>query len=106
VHDDPGAASVRFVAAVAVTVGVAAAAGGPAIAGTRTLQSPNGHPGRRQRRRPLSYDVLYDGKPLLRAATLSLDVDHARLGIAPRHRGARQSVSRTITPPVRQKAPR
>src|SRR5689334_13582055 len=32
----------------------------------------------------LSYDVSYQGKPMLLGATLSLDVDHAQLGIAPR----------------------
>jgi len=53
----------------------------------------------------LAYDVAFDGRPLVRAATLALDVDHVRLGVRPRVRGThRQSVDRRIEPPVRQKA--
>jgi alpha-glucosidase len=53
----------------------------------------------------LAYDVTYDGKPLLVDARLSLDVDHRRLGAAPRMTGdKRQSVDRRFAPDVRLKA--
>jgi alpha-glucosidase len=53
----------------------------------------------------LAYDLLFDGRPLLRDATLSLDVDHVRLGLQPRVVGvARESVDRQLRPPVRQQA--
>jgi alpha-glucosidase len=53
----------------------------------------------------LSYDVRFQGKTMLAGATLSLDVDHRRLGIAPQiTRVERQSVARQIQPVVRQKA--
>jgi alpha-glucosidase len=53
----------------------------------------------------LSYDVLFDGHLLLRAATLSLDVDGVRLGATPRVTGVRRShVDRVIEPPVPQTA--
>ena len=42
---------------------------------------------------------------MLAGATLALDVDHVKLGVAPRVTAvARQSVARKIEPPVRQKA--
>jgi len=80
-----------------------AAAGPPA---THRLLSPNGRIevelGTAAR---LSYDVRLDGKPLVLGATLSLDIDHVRLGIEPRVTGTRrQSVDRRIEPAVRQKA--
>ena len=53
----------------------------------------------------LAYDVLWRGKPLLAGATLALDVDHVRLGIAPKIiRATRRSVDGHVDPPVRQKA--
>jgi alpha-glucosidase len=53
----------------------------------------------------LEYDVLWDGQALLRGATLSMDVDHVRLGTAPRVANARwRHVDRRIEPTVRQKA--
>jgi alpha-glucosidase len=53
----------------------------------------------------LSYDVRFQGKAMLVGATLSLDVDHRRLGVAPRiARAERRSVARQIRPVVRQKA--
>ena len=53
----------------------------------------------------LTYDVAFDGKPLLAGATLALDVDHVRLGAGARITGSRrQSVDRKLAPPVRLKA--
>ena len=53
----------------------------------------------------LTYDLSFDGKPLLAGATLALDVDHVRLGAAARITGGRrQSVDRKLAPPVRLKA--
>ena len=73
---------------------------------TQHLASPNGHIELVVVTKPqLSYDVLFDGKPLLRGATMSLEVDHVRLGAAPEvKQTARNSVNRTIEPPVRQTA--
>jgi alpha-glucosidase len=53
----------------------------------------------------LAYDVLWRGKPLLSGATLALDVDHVRLGVAPQLvKATRRSVDGRVEPPVRQKA--
>jgi alpha-glucosidase len=53
----------------------------------------------------LSYEVTFSDKPMVTGATLSLDVDHVRLGIAPKVTAVRrQSVARKIEPAVRQKA--
>jgi alpha-glucosidase len=53
----------------------------------------------------LTYDVSWKGKPLLASATLALDVDHVRLGVAPQlERATRTSVDGHVTPPVPQKA--
>ena len=54
----------------------------------------------------LSYDVLFDsGRPLLRGATLSLDVDSVRLGTTPQITGVeRTRTDVTVAPPVRQTA--
>jgi len=90
-----------------LALGVSADAGaGPTASAVHRLTSPDGRievavdVGAR-----LAYDVLSDGKPLLRGATLSLDVDHARLGVAPALLGTRAaSVDRRIEPPVRQVA--
>jgi alpha-glucosidase len=70
------------------------------------LTSPSGHIDVHVRVAPdLAYDVLYDGRPLITDARLSLDVDHRRLGAAARITGTkRRAVDDTITPPVRLKA--
>jgi alpha-glucosidase len=53
----------------------------------------------------LRYGVWLDGKPLLESSTLSMRVDQATLGLAPKVRAARpRSVDQTLQPPVRQKA--
>jgi alpha-glucosidase len=53
----------------------------------------------------LSYDVTFDDKPLLRGATLSLTVDHARLGVQPNVKSTRwRHFDGKIEPPVRQTA--
>jgi alpha-glucosidase len=82
-----------------------AAAAAPATT-THRLSSPNGRievaveVGAR-----IAYGVSWDGKPLLRASTLSLDVDHNKLGVAPALTGTRHaSVDRQLTPPVRLSA--
>lgn len=52
----------------------------------------------------IRYDVLLDGKPLLENCTLSLDVDHKKLGVEPKVLGARKrSYDQVETPVVRQK---
>src|SRR5688500_8379752 len=52
-----------------------------------------------------SYDVSWSGKPLLAGATLALDVDHTRLGIAPKIvTTKRRSTDGRIEPPVRLKS--
>jgi alpha-glucosidase len=78
----------------------------PEAATTHRLSSPNGHievvveVGAR-----LAYDVLWDGRPLLKGATLALDVDHVRLGDKPELVGTRHaSVDRQVQPPVRLQA--
>jgi alpha-glucosidase len=70
------------------------------------LTSPSGHIEVAVRAAPdLAYDVLYDGRPLLTDARLSLDVEHNRLGSAARITGTkRRTVDGTVTPPVRLKA--
>ncbi len=51
----------------------------------------------------LSYDVTFDEKPLMRGATLSLEVDHVRLGGQPNVKSTRfRHVDAKIEPPVRQ----
>lgn len=53
------------------------------------------------------YDVLVNGKTLLRDSTLSLDVERRTLGLNPKVREARPRASdRWIEPPVRQKSAR
>ena len=70
------------------------------------VSSPNGRIAVAVRATPdLTYDVSFDGKPLLAGATLALDVDHVRLGAAARITGGRrQSVDRKLAPPVRLKS--
>lgn len=52
----------------------------------------------------LRYDVLLEGRPLLENCTLSLDVEHNKLGVAPRVASAKQrSHDQVIEPAVRQK---
>jgi hypothetical protein len=49
------------------------------------LASPSRHIDVYVRAAPdLAYDVLYDGRPLLTDARLSLDVEHRRLGVGAR----------------------
>jgi alpha-glucosidase len=55
----------------------------------------------------LSYSVLHDGQSLLQGATLSLDVDHVVLGLAPRLKASKAtSVDGWVEPVVHQKAAR
>jgi alpha-glucosidase len=70
------------------------------------LSSPNGRIAVAVRAAPdLSYELLFEGKPLLVGATLALDVDHVRLGAAAKITGSkRTSVDRKLAPPVRLKS--
>jgi alpha-glucosidase len=53
----------------------------------------------------LAYDVSWKGHPLLAGATLALDVDHVRLGVAPELvKATRRSTDARVEPPVRQRA--
>ncbi|HEX8118494.1 MAG TPA: glycoside hydrolase family 97 protein [Pyrinomonadaceae bacterium] len=55
----------------------------------------------------LSYDVLVNGKTLVRGSTLSLDVEHRALGVNPKVlRAAPRSHDAWVEPVVRQKAAR
>src|SRR5882724_6931214 len=103
-----GALAPRYADALAAGASPDAGAATPPAAASATyhLLSPDGRidvtvsVGAR-----LGYDVAFQGKPMLSGATLSLDVDHVRLGVAPRvTAAARDSVARTIKPAVRQKA--
>ncbi len=84
----------------------AASGDAPAASPPQKLRSPDGRieiavkAGDR-----LTYDVAFEGKPLLSGATLAMDVDHQMLGVAPRiERALRTSVDRKLEPAVRQKA--
>ena len=74
--------------------------------GVERLVSPNGRIMVAVHTTPrLAYDVLFDGHPLLQAATLSLDVDGVRLGATPKLTGVeRTHTDATVAPPVRQTA--
>jgi len=53
------------------------------------------------------YDVTFDGRALLRDATLSLKIDGATLGLKPKLKATkRRSVEQVVEPAVRQKAAR
>jgi alpha-glucosidase len=53
------------------------------------------------------YDVLLGGEPLLSGATLSIDIDHVTLGLAPGVKAVTPtSVDREVEPAVRQKRAR
>lgn len=53
------------------------------------------------------FDVLYDGKTLLRDSTLALDIDGKKLGVAPSVKSTkRRGLDGFIEPPVRLKAAR
>jgi alpha-glucosidase len=68
------------------------------------LVSPNGRIAVAIHTAPhLTYDVLFDGRPLLQGATLSLDVDGVRLGATPQITSVQRTATDTIVaPPVRQ----
>src|SRR6185437_11074102 len=52
----------------------------------------------------IRYDVVLNGRAVLENATMSLDVEHAKLGIKPRVLDAkRRSYDQTVEPVVRQK---
>lgn len=69
------------------------------------LRSPNGRIEIRVRTAgSIRYDVLLRGQALLQDCTLSLDVDHKKLGKDPKVVGAkRRSTDQLLTPVVRQK---
>ena len=53
----------------------------------------------------LSYDVAFDDKPVMRGATLALEIDRVRLGAQPEIKSARaRHVDSQVKPPVRQTA--
>jgi alpha-glucosidase len=86
------------------TAGQGADAVGPA----HVLRSPDRRIEMRVRAADrIHYDVSFKGRPVVSDATLTLDVDHTKLGLAPKVRSARRRhVDATIDPPVRQKASR
>ena len=92
---------------VIAVVSTMLAANAPAQATTtHHLVSPNGRIEVTVEAGPrLAYDVLFDGKALIHGATLSMDIDHVRLGDKPDVTSTRwQHVDRRIEPPVQQKA--
>ena len=95
-----------MLAAAAALVGLLAETAALPAPAVERLTSPNGRITVAVHAAPhLSYDVVYDGKPLLAGATLTLIVDGARLGSAPRITAvARTSTDATLAPPVRQTA--
>jgi alpha-glucosidase len=78
----------------------------PAAPSVLRLASPGGHIEVAVRAAPdLSYDVSYDGKPLLIDARLVLDVEHRRLGAAARITGSKRNhTDGTVVPAVRLRA--
>jgi alpha-glucosidase len=92
--------------AAAGPAGAAPAVTAAAPATTHRLSSPSGRIEVAVEVGPrIAYGVSWDSKPLLRASTLSLDVDHTKLGVAPVLTGTRHaSVDRQVTPPVRLSA--
>src|ERR1044072_460654 len=55
----------------------------------------------------LSYDVLLNGTPLLQNSTLSMDINHTKLGNQPKVRDSKQrSENKEIVSPVPQKSVR
>ena len=100
-----------MLAAATILLGLSAqvaAATAPAPPAVERLVSPNGRIAVAVHTTPrLSYDVLFDGQPLLQGATLSLVVDGVRLGATPRITGVeRTRTDATVEPPVRQMAAR
>ena len=96
-----------MLAAAALVVGLLAEAAAQPALSVERLTSPNGRIAVAVHTTPpgLSYDVLYDGKPLLAGATLALIVDGVRLGATPRITAvARTSTDAVVEPPVRQTA--
>ncbi len=52
----------------------------------------------------LQYDVLVNGKALLRNSTASIDIDHVKLGLGLKVKGVKErSVDQMLEPVVRQK---
>ncbi len=53
----------------------------------------------------LRYDVLFNGKPLLQDSSLSIDIDHTKLGLEPKVKATKErSHDAVLEPVVRQKA--
>src|SRR5919108_6454616 len=109
----PGAMSAvtvrRFVWAASAALAMGALRGDSRAVAATTPQVVRSPDGRIEVRISLEdrirYDVVLKGKPLVEGATLSLDVDHAILGLAPRLVATRpKRVDQWIEPPVRQKA--
>ena len=102
----PGHPGCQAFLLAAALLAPARARAGAAETGPEKLRSPDGHievtvsTGAR-----LTYDVSFDGKPLLAHATLAMDVEHQKLGIEPHiEHVERASVDRKVEPVVRQKA--
>ena len=98
-----------MLAAAALVVGLLAEVAAAPAPSVERLASPNGRITVAVHTTPpgLSYDVLFDGKPLLAGATLALIVDGVRLGSTPRITAvARTSTDAVVEPPVRQTAAR
>ncbi len=91
--------SLALLAALLTTPGTAAAQS------SYDLRSPDNRIEIRIRTAPnVRYDVLLKGRALLQDSTLSLDIDHKTLGVAPKVRAAKKrSYDQTVEPPVRQK---
>jgi alpha-glucosidase len=72
---------------------------------THAVLSPNGRVEVKiQTTDRILYSVMLDGKLLIENSTLSIDINHNKLGVSPRIKSAKpRSVNQHIEPPVRQK---
>jgi alpha-glucosidase len=100
VNDLPKKLLSMFALLVALTTATSASA-----QSSYDLRSPDKRIEIRIRTSPrLRYDVLLKGKALMEDCTLSLDVDHATLGINPKVLSAKERTNdQTLEPPIRQK---
>src|SRR6266704_3687854 len=82
-----------------------ASAGSAAAQSSFDLRSPDNRIEIRIRTIPaVRYDLLLKGRALLQDSTLSLDIDHKTLGVAPKVRAAKKrSYDQTVEPAVHQK---
>src|SRR5271166_2099884 len=101
----PRGVSMRTYAPLLLSLLFLAFFGNAAAQSSYDLRSPNGRIEVRIRTAgQIRYDVLLNGRALLEASTLSLDVEHKKLGIDPKVLNAKtRSNDQIVEPVVRQK---